>query len=344
MLWSAAASIIAVVGIIAYSYLKTDAPATAAKPFVNPPLAGVTLPDTTLQINAEIGGTIILPSGSMIEVPANAFVNMDGSKITGLVDLKYREFRKPTEFFVSGIPMTYDSAGTKYTFESAGMFDLTGFSGDKAIKIAEGKSLKVNMSSIYKEEKYNKYRLDTVSKTWVYLGKDELKKPEIIDSSATNADLAAYTEEEGSLTDIIIPPTITDSESKDYIKTKRALDALELLKPKMRDEKAYTRILTIPERRFPELEAISGTKVRFDLSSTLFTRYAMAIKNLPDTAFKIIYMQRSPTRPGYYRITIAYYPAKDAGPNFYTADFAPVFDEAAYNKYNTIKREYAAKL
>ncbi|MDZ4758818.1 MAG: hypothetical protein SGJ10_11875 [Bacteroidota bacterium] len=356
MLWSAAASIIAVVGIMAYSYLKTDAPLISTQPFVNPPITGVNLPDTTLQINASTGGTIILPSGSMIEVPANAFANMDGSIVKGMIDLKYREFRKPTDFFVSGIPMTYDSAGTKYTFESAGMFDLTGFVGGAPIKIAEGKSLNVKMSTAFGENKYNKYVLDTVSKTWVYLGKSELVKTEetIDEIKKPKKEIIS------SKSDIIKVPVDTNTEIT-FVEAIKAEDSKPILVPsgafvkpvykpiaeikpakpaKLKDMK-NTFKLEVDPGQFPEIAVYKDVLFEIPLA-----QYNKLPANFEKNDFEDVKMMKSITE-GYYDFTLV--KANRGGdPSIYSlTNCSPVFTgkdyDAAMETYNTLYAKYESR-
>jgi len=354
--WSAAASIIVVVGIIAYNYIKKDSIIAATKSFVNPPVAGVNIPTTTLKINAETGGTITLPSGSMIEVPANAFVNADGSMVKGIIDLKYREFNKPTDFFVSGIPMTYDSAGTKYTFESAGMFDLTGFAGSNPIKIADGKSLNVKMNSVYKDDRYNMYLLDTIKKSWAYLGKSEMEKPKVKKENIAAIehgipDYKSPKDMEMALAPLMKPKKdfvyhlpMTKRDSIDYSKTTKALKTLDLMKPRKRNLfTKYVKTLTIPSRRFPELEMYGGTKVMFEFEKNK----GFFPEDFPDSLIIVNKIERSKEKPGYYTIWLIF--KNDVMNKWFMEQTAsPVFDEEGYTAameiYNKAHERYTGKL
>jgi len=53
--------------------------------------------------------------------------------------------------------MTYDSAGTKYHFESAGMFEIDGTKNGEKIFIAEGKEIAVDMPCKDLNNKFNFY-------------------------------------------------------------------------------------------------------------------------------------------------------------------------------------------
>jgi len=75
------------------------------------------------------------------------------------------------EFVLSGIPMTYDSAGTKYTFESGGMFDLGFTHRDEAIEPLKDKPITIDFRATTNDPTFNFYKLDTNIRNWTYLGK-----------------------------------------------------------------------------------------------------------------------------------------------------------------------------
>ena len=114
---------------------------------INPPLKEINIPFTTFKVTAEKGGTLDFKTGSKLIIPKNAFADAQGKPLTGEVELRYREFHDAADFFVSGIPMTYDSAGTKYQFESAGMMEMQGYKDGEKVAIAKGKSIAIEMAS-----------------------------------------------------------------------------------------------------------------------------------------------------------------------------------------------------
>lgn len=57
-----------------------------------------------------------------------------------MVKITYREFADPIDFFVSGIPMEYDSAGRKYNFESSGMCEINAYKDDIAVLLTRRQS------------------------------------------------------------------------------------------------------------------------------------------------------------------------------------------------------------
>lgn len=141
---------------------------------INPPLEGIYIPRTLYKVIAEKGATLDFKTGSKIVIPKNAFVDENGKLLQGEVNLYYREFHDAVDFFVSGIPMTYDSAGVKYHFESAGMIEMLAYQNGKPVNMGKEKSVNVELVSDYKGTEYNLYKLDTVKNNWSCLGKDKV--------------------------------------------------------------------------------------------------------------------------------------------------------------------------
>ncbi|MEO6670759.1 MAG: hypothetical protein ABIN36_14855 [Ferruginibacter sp.] len=146
--------------------------ASIARSFIDPPLARIDVPLHYYSFDAEKGDTIIYPSGSVIYFPPSALVDEAGIPIKGKVNVTYREFSDPLDFFVSGIPMSYDSSGKKYIFESAAMCEINVYKEDKAVFVNPNAKPEINLSCTNKDPRQNLYYLDTVDRNWKYIGKD----------------------------------------------------------------------------------------------------------------------------------------------------------------------------
>ena len=92
---------------------------TEILPFVNPPIDSINVPWEKLLVDAAKGGVLINNRGSRLSFPEMAFIDSSGNAIKeGKVEIRYREFLDQIDQVVSGIPMTYDSAGITYQFIS----------------------------------------------------------------------------------------------------------------------------------------------------------------------------------------------------------------------------------
>jgi hypothetical protein len=149
-------------------------------PFINPPLKSIDVPFDEYDVNADTGDTLFMPSGSVVFFPPSAFVDESGNLIRGEVKIRFREFTQPIDFFVSGITMAYDSAGTRYNFESSGMCEINAYQNSKALFVNPGAKPEISLSATNKSTLHNLYYLDTIKRSWTFMGKDiitEVKNP-----------------------------------------------------------------------------------------------------------------------------------------------------------------------
>lgn len=163
------------------------------QPFINPPLTNVKPQFASYKVNPSEGGVYKYPSGSQLTVPAAAFIGQNGESIEGEVVIHYREMHDFVDFFLSGIPMTYDSAGVNYTLESAGMIEIFAEQDGQRVNMAPGKSIDVELVSnvnvspeLDVPEGFNIYKLDTEKREWVY---QEIDRIEVLDEDLRFAQL-----------------------------------------------------------------------------------------------------------------------------------------------------------
>jgi hypothetical protein len=149
---------------------KETIPAVSAPAFIRPPLPGADVPFKEYTVAAEKGDTIFYPSGSILLFPPNAFVDKAGNIIAGKVDITYRELSSPIDYFLSGIPMTYDSSGKNYVFQSSGMCEIKAFKNGIPVFVNPGSKPEIYLAGQGREVIDRLYFLDTVQKRWVNKG------------------------------------------------------------------------------------------------------------------------------------------------------------------------------
>jgi hypothetical protein len=153
---------------------------------VDPPEPGL-LAYETFTIKKGKQARFSTQKGSTIAVPPEAFTFLDGTPCNEDVELTFIEFQNVLEIFLSGIPMQYDSAGTEYTFESAGMFDIRASSQGQPLKLAEGKGIDIGLVS-NQMNPYNIYYYDTIRNSWGYRGTE--KEEQLVKRNSTALTLA----------------------------------------------------------------------------------------------------------------------------------------------------------
>lgn len=144
----------------------------AKSPFINAPAGNLKTPYSAYKVNNAKGGSITHSTSSKITIPKNSFVDKHGKDIVGDVTIEYKEFHDIGDLIVNGIPMAYDSAGTKFNLETAGMFDIKGSQNGEPVFIKPDKTLEVQLASATTEQRFNQYYLDTLERNWKYLKRD----------------------------------------------------------------------------------------------------------------------------------------------------------------------------
>ena len=235
-------------------------------PCIHPPVKKLDIPSDAYYCENEVGGEFRHSSGSTIAIPKNAFVDINGNSLKGEIELRYREFHDPIDFILSGIPMTYDSAGTEYTFESAGMIEIYGYQNGKPVELADGKQIRIEMHPKDGSSRFNLYELDTSSGDWEYKGKTELISEDIDESTGAPAVTSQ------KLKDDLFSNMIKTKEAIEVTKTELAIAKKKILqhkktepsKPKFSKNKDRQFDLDVDPKEFPELKSYSSLTFEVD--------------------------------------------------------------------------------
>ena len=152
-----------------YSNIEAE-PLTASPPplsIFNPAFGPSTVPVEIVNV-APDGGTASLESGTVITVPAEAFVDSSGQPIKEAVDLIIREYLNPIETWLDGVPMTMDD---DRVLRSAGMMEIRGTTQDgRQVELAPNKTLQLDWYSVDENPGYVTWALDTATGIWTETG------------------------------------------------------------------------------------------------------------------------------------------------------------------------------
>ncbi len=248
-------------------------------PCVQPPNKKIDVAKTEYKVDASSGGEFDHPTGSHISIPANAFVSEEGEPIKGEVELQYREFHDPVDFLVSGIPMEYDSAGTTYTFESAGMIEIYGFQNGKPLTIAPEKSINISLQPKDGSTSFNLYELDTTNKQWNYKGKPEIVRGEADESTGIVAEHSQEDPELVKQEEIITQKVMERKQQMNLAKSqldKKTNEIVEFKKkapeqPKTSKNKDRQFELDVDPKEFPELSSYENVTFEVDAHDKNFS-------------------------------------------------------------------------
>ncbi len=237
----------AVTGVVliggTYLITNSDEATMAENPaFITPLFEGANDADTGFTVDATAGGMFFNSNGSIISVPHSAFLDSAGNPVSGAVELRYKEFHDPAKIFMAGIPMTYDSAGTQYHFESAGMIEISAWQNGKPLKVNPDSMIHVAIVSNTDEDRFNTYYLDTAAKQWKYINdaKAVTYNPPSEDTSSDAATTIVMTE----------PPVA----------------------PKVADKNKPSFAIAFNPNEFPELVAYKGVRFEVDEVQTPYNK------------------------------------------------------------------------
>jgi hypothetical protein len=136
---------------------------------IQPPLEGDFVNDATFKIDPKIENKLETANGSNFTIPANVLVDAEGEPVTGEVLISFNQYHSIPDIITSGIPMSYDTLGESYTFESAGMFSLDGTCNDAPVFVKDGEAIAMNLASDLGEDApFNFYELDENQGDWTY--------------------------------------------------------------------------------------------------------------------------------------------------------------------------------
>ena len=140
----------------------------------NPPLPELDIPYQKFEIDPSQPNELFSKMGAKINIPSDAFLDKDGNVIKGKVEVSFREFYNPLDFYLAGIPMNYNDNGVDKVLESGGMVELTAKSNKTELFVNPSSKIKVEMKSWTKSKDFNLYDLDKTTGKWIEKGKDSI--------------------------------------------------------------------------------------------------------------------------------------------------------------------------
>lgn len=216
---------------------------------VHPPIDGIDVPYEIFNVTAGTAEQLTSQNGSTIEIPENAFVDANGNPVSGAIEIRYREFHDPVDFFLSGIPMVYDSAGSQYTFESAGMLEILAYKDGVPVHIDEEAPVSVEMVSHQQGNQFNIYELDDKTGQWEFVYKD----------TADGSD--NYLTDVDDMLKKSTPKEVGNVLNKELKTAKKAIASIQKVlppAPQKANKKRFNIKIDYDAKEFPELVAYDG--------------------------------------------------------------------------------------
>ena len=287
--------------------LKTPA-VQSSKAFISEPSKHLKIRPDSYAVNNATGGTIVHAGSSKIRIPKNSFIDKNGKDIVGEVTIEYKEFHDAGDVIASGIPMAYDSAGTAYNLETAGMFDIRGHQHGEPVFIKPGQNLQVELASKSGDDRFNQYYLDTAARNWQYMKRDnpnEIKAPAQAQPVRQNKNADALIASDKKLNslknqiEVVIPKKI---DSVKVVYTNK-VEKLPVPKEPAKPAKASGRPsfqLDADLHEFPELQAFKNAVFEVGAENTNYS------KDLHDVTWSNVAISQGPSKGKNYLLTLSY--------------------------------------
>lgn len=287
--WGKIGGIVAVVvGVLGYVFWPTDKEENEARKtsevinqsFNQEFFDQTNVAMTDYLVNADIGDTIVTPTGTRVIIPAGAFTDEQGNPVSGEVTISFREFHDVPSIFGSNVDMTYDSAGVEHHFESAGMVELYGQQNGKEVSIGQDKPLIIELASQNPGDYFNIYYMDP-NGDWEYVSKDTAKLA--LNDVAIPAIMDTMSAAQNSL---VIDKKLKYEKAKSGFE-KQVKDA-GLITPQLANDELFSVKLKFKESQFPELKGyknvlfeVTGENTDFDpeMENELWTDIKIAKPN-----------------------------------------------------------------
>ncbi|PHI21193.1 hypothetical protein CEQ90_04005 [Lewinellaceae bacterium SD302] len=144
----------------------------ATRPFVDPP-ATANVPDLVAEVivDPEQAQNVALEDGQLV-LSSSALFRDRGKSIGKPVQVHYRQLDEIADYFLSGLPLSYDENGQKEQLDAAVVLDVYATAAGEPVKIAEGESVAVELNTTINNDgsDYRLYQLDTVTRRWIDAG------------------------------------------------------------------------------------------------------------------------------------------------------------------------------
>lgn len=100
------------------------------------------VPAQSYTVDAAFGGSFTSPQGTVVTIPANAFVTLTGSQVQGPVVIQFKDIYKKSDMLLSCMDTKYEWYNTPLV--SGGEFFIKAVSGNTVINLSPGQTINVN--------------------------------------------------------------------------------------------------------------------------------------------------------------------------------------------------------
>ena len=143
---------------------------------IEAPISTNTLPFDSYAYKQDTSMVIATSKGTVIKIDPNTFTYANGANVYNQIQVKVREMHTANDILKSGIPMSVDGARNNF-LQSGGMLEIRAFDNNEELKIADGKSIGIELANFSPANGFSLYYLQG-NENWKVSDTFNLKKNE----------------------------------------------------------------------------------------------------------------------------------------------------------------------
>lgn len=140
---------------------------------LNPPIPRFNPAFTQIAVDAGRDSTYTLENGTRITIPAGSLLDSKGNPITGVVNIRYRQFDNAVSIFLAGLPMDYSYASPNMVLQTAGMFEIR--CDDPTLTVNPDKPITITIGSSFTDPRQGFFKLNESTGEWTLIDIPEVK-------------------------------------------------------------------------------------------------------------------------------------------------------------------------
>lgn len=265
--WFGASAVVVATVAAVLVYTKVLQPDTlpsapdATTAFVNPPMPEADIKRDVYVLDSERDTIVTHSTGTKLRIPAHAFKDVAGNVVKGKVELHYREFHDVVDVILAGIPMTYDSVGQRYHFETAGMMEISATQNGVALLTNADAPIQVDIASRDNRDVFNSYYLDTAKREWQYLAQSNYPNAASMPAPVMASPNEMYRLATGEPNAGQVKETEVLQTRLTEVRTEiKVLETKKPVEPKTIDKSKPRFSIKVDEKEFPEIALYKGMK------------------------------------------------------------------------------------
>lgn len=186
---------------------------------ISPPLKEVQVEPEVFSVDNKQSHCLQTASGTMLDVPAYAFMDAYGRPVGGDVQITFSEYTDPFDLFLSGVDMTWN----QQQLETAGIFNISATHEGKPVELRPDRPMQVDFISADQHNNFNLLFLNPNEGDWNGISHASIRAEEL-DLIEAAQNLSPAVQDYLSKTDFLSPSKSSRTTLEDRFQNMEYLD------------------------------------------------------------------------------------------------------------------------